>query len=164
MHGCVTTMTEADVQSRADSCDWSSSGHTIASVSSTVSPICSPPFFLTQQVDNVDVLAIPRESQYFMSGANQAGIVPMAKKWLRKNSTSSPSFYLWPSNHVHFIWRKFSSCHHHYSLITDFTLCLVPPWLNRRRSCDSLCELASPISVKFMKHIDIENWIPEALA
>lgn len=53
------------------------------------------------------------------------------KRDWERNSTSSPSFYSWPSSYVHYIWRKFSTCHHHYSLVSDFASCLVPPWLNR---------------------------------
>lgn len=49
----------------------------------------------------------------------------------RRNSTSSPSFHSCPSSHVHYIWRKFSTCHHHYSLVADFVSRLVPQWLNR---------------------------------
>lgn len=44
------------------------------------------------------------------------GIIPRPKEDWQRNSLSSPNFYPWPSNHVHFVQRKSSSCHRHYSL------------------------------------------------
>lgn len=74
----------SNLQSGTGRYGCSSCGHTIASVSSTASPIPSPPSFLIQQVDNVDALAVPPESKYLMSAANQAGIIPVTERGLTK--------------------------------------------------------------------------------
>lgn len=77
-------MMEGDLQSTADRYGWSSWGHTIASVAPTASPFPSPPSFLIQQMDNAGAFTIPPELKYFMTGAKQVGIIPVAKRALRK--------------------------------------------------------------------------------
>lgn len=62
------------------------------------------------------------ESKYFMPGANQAAIIPKEQKGIEKGALHPLPVFI----PVHYIWRKFSTCHHHYSNFTNFASCLIP--------------------------------------